>query len=156
MFRSGAACLVIASLLSLPGLASAQEPSRRLVAPSRAVAEAWAAEAREIDRRAAAERPSPGVLKTLFGSYGVLQGLDMYSTIVARNSGATELNPLMNGSYLQAVAFKAVMATTTLVSVKALEKKSRKAALITMISVNAVSAVVVTTNFRNAPRSRSH
>jgi hypothetical protein len=118
------------------------------------VAEAWAAEAREADRLATAARPSPRTMKGLIGSFGVLQGLDMYSTIVARTSGARELNPLMNGSYTQAAAFKAVMATTTLISVKALEKKSRKAALITMVAVNAVSAAVVTTNFRNARRAK--
>lgn len=151
MIRSAARFALAAILIGFAGPATAEERSGRLVAPSQAVAQAWAREAREADR-AKALRPSSKTVNTLAGTYGALQALDMYSTIVARNKGAREVNPLMNTGYTQATALKAVMTATTLLGVKQLEKKNKKAAIVTMVAMNAVSAAVVATNFRNADR----
>ena len=151
MTRSAAQFALAAVLVTFAGPAIAEERAERLVAPSQAVAEAWAREAREA-RRVEALRPSSKGVKVLFGSYATLQGLDMYSTIVARNSGAREVNPLMNTGYANAATFKAVMTATTLIGVKKLEKKNKKAAIVTMVTMNVVSAAVVATNFRNARR----
>ncbi|HWK11853.1 MAG TPA: DUF5658 family protein [Vicinamibacterales bacterium] len=97
---------------------------------------------------------SSAAVKTLYGSYGVLQGLDMYSTIVARQRGAVEANPLMKTGFTRAAGFKALMGASTMLAVKAIEKKNKKAAIITMIALNSVTAVVVANNVRNARRLR--
>jgi hypothetical protein len=99
-------------------------------------------------------KSSSTAVKALYGSYGVLQGLDMYSTIVARRQGAVEANPLMNTGFTHGVAFKALMGATTMMTVKAIEKKNRKAAIVTMIALNSVTAIVVANNMRNARRLR--
>jgi hypothetical protein len=151
MVRFAARLALATTLVSFAVPVAAEERSRNVAAPSQAVADAWAKEARERER-AQATRPSSRTVNVLAGSYGVLQGLDMYSTVVARNRGAREVNPLMNTGYAQAAIFKAAMTTTTLLAVKRLEKKNKTAAIATMVAMNVVSAVVVTTNFKNAQR----
>jgi hypothetical protein len=126
---------------------SAQEKSAdSSVVSSTEVVPTWA-----IDT---ASQPSSKAVKLLCGSYGVLQGLDMYSTIVARQRGAVEVNPLMNTGFTQTAVFKAVMGATTMMSVKALENKSKKAAIITMVALNSATAIIVANNVRNARRLR--
>lgn len=101
-----------------------------------------------------APQSSSPAIKALYGSYGVMQGLDMYSTIVARQRGAVEANPLMKTGFTRAAGFKALMGASTMLAVKAIEKKNKKAAIITMIALNSVTAVVVANNVRNARRLR--
>ena len=108
-------------------------------APSAAVAAAWASEAR-----------TPASLKGLYASYAVLQGLDTYSTIRARQNGAREVNPAMNVGYAQGALVKGLMAAGTFAAVKSISRKNRKAAVVTMVALNAVNATVVAMNFRNA------
>jgi hypothetical protein len=98
-------------------------------------------------------KSSSAAVKALSGSYGALQALDIYTTIVARRRGAVEANPLMNTGFTQAAAFKALMGATTLITVKAIEK-NKKAAILTMVALNSVTAVVVANNVRNARRLR--
>jgi hypothetical protein len=43
-----------------------------------------------------------------------------------------------------------LLAAATMGGMKAIEKKSRKAALVTMIALNVATAAVVATNFRNS------
>ena len=93
-----------------------------------------------------------GALKGLFGAYSALSALDMYSTIQARNNGARELNPLLNTDYAQATLTKALFTATTVMGVRAMAKKNKKAATVTMIVINIVSAAVVVNNFKNARR----
>ena len=114
-----------------------------VVAPSAAVAAAWAKEAEP-------KGPFSAALKGLYGSYGALQTLDMVSTIKARQQGAREVNPMMSGSYGQASATKLLLAAATVGGVKALEKKNRKAAFVTMVALNAATAVIVVNNYKNA------
>jgi hypothetical protein len=114
-----------------------------VVAPSAAVAAAWASEAK-------LKGPSSMALKALYGSYGALQTLDMVSTIKARQQGAREVNPMMSGSYGQASATKLLLAAATVAGVKVVEKKNRKAAFVTMIALNAATAVIVVNNYKNA------
>jgi hypothetical protein len=130
----------LALSVAAPALA-ADKPE--IVAPSAAVAAAWAHEAGH-------KGPSSTALNTLYGSFGALQTLDMVSTIKARQMGAREVNPLMAGSYGQASATKALLAAATFGGVKALEKKSRKAAFVTMVALNVATAAIVTNNYRNA------
>ena len=151
MIRFAASFAVAAILLNSAAPAHAEERSKTVLAPSEAVATAWAKEARERER-VEAGRPSSKTIKVLAGSYGVLQGLDMYSTIVARNRGANEVNPIMNTPYAQATVFKAAMTATTLITLKQLEKKNKKAAIAAMVAMNVVSGFVVAKNFSNAQR----
>jgi hypothetical protein len=131
--------------LSIASPVWAAEKAAEPVAPSAAVAKAWAAEA-------AQQGPSSKALKAMYGSYGALQTLDMVSTIRARQQGAREVNPMMAGGYGQATATKAVLAAATLGAVRMVEKKNRKAAFITMVALNVATAAVVVNNVRNASR----
>ena len=133
------AALAIVSVSTPVFAADKAEPQ----APSAAVAKAWATEA-------AQKGPSSAALKALYGSYGALQTLDMVSTIKARQQGAREVNPMMTGSYGQASATKVLLAAATLAGVKVLEKKSRKAAFVTMIALNVATAAIVVNNYNNA------
>jgi hypothetical protein len=115
-----------------------------LVAPSAAVAAEWAKEGQHQ------QPPSSAAVKALYASYGALQTLDMTSTIAARNRGAREANPMMNGGYGQAAAMKIALSAVTIAAVKQIEKKNRKAAMVTMVAINAATAAVVVNNYKNA------
>jgi len=144
MSRWIAASLVATLMLSTVSVAAQERPRGELVAPSPAVAAAWAKEA----------GGSSGAVRTLYASYGVLQGLDMVSTVVARNRGAVEANPVMGGGYAKGVAIKASAGAFTMLAVRAIEKKNKKAALFTMIALNVATAAVVANNVRVARRLR--
>ncbi len=131
--------LVILSVTTPAFAADKSEPT----APSAAVAAAWAKEA-EL------EGSSSAGLKTLYVSYGALQTLDMVSTIKARQLGAREVNPIMSGGYGQASMTKALLAAASVVAAKGIEKKSRKAAFVTMVALNVATAAIVANNYRNA------
>lgn len=111
-------------------------------APSSAVAAAWAMEGIEQPR-------SSKTVNVLLGSYSAIQALDMASTIRARQAGAREVNPIMTGSYGRATAMKAALALGAVGAVKLMEKKNRKAALVTLIALNVAGAAVVANNIRN-------
>lgn len=147
MFRTLTASALAALLLATVsvGVATAEErPTGAVVAPNAVVAKAWAKEA----------GGSSAALKTLFVTYGVVQGLDMASTMQARNRGAIEANPAMQGSYGKGMAVKAALGAVSFLAVRAIEKKSKKAAIITMIAMNVGTAAVVANNLRNAKRLR--
>ena len=151
MVRFPARFILAAIFVSFAIPAAAGERSGNPVAPSQAVADAWAKEARER-ARVESRRPSSKTVNVLAASYGVLQGLDMYSTVIARSRGAREVNPLMNTGYAQASVLKAVMTTTTILATKRLEKRNKKAAVATLVAMNVVTGIVVSTNFKNAQR----
>jgi hypothetical protein len=134
---------VVAFLVLSVGTPVFAADKAEIVAPSAAVAAAWAHEAEH-------RGPSPTALNTLYGTFGALQTLDMVSTIQARQRGAREINPLMAGGYGRASATKAVLAAAAFGSVKALEKKNRKAACVTMVVLNVATAAIVANNYRNA------
>jgi hypothetical protein len=142
MFRSLLRPVLALVIISVAAPVWAAEKAE-MTAPSKAVAEAWAKES-------APSTNSSAALKALYGSYGVLGTLDMVSTIKARNAGASEVNPLMNAGYGQAAATKAVFAAATITAVKLIEKKNKKAALVTMVALNAATAAVVVKNYSNA------
>lgn len=144
MFRQVLAAAVLLTL-SVPAAAE-ERVANDLTAPNATVAAAWAQEARE--------RSSSKPLTALFGSYAALQGLDMYSTVVARNRGANEVNPIMQGSYAKGAAVKAALSTVAIAGVRMMAKKNKKAAVMTMIALNVVNAAVVMKNFNNAKQLR--
>ena len=144
--RSVARIVVITLVLTpaAPVYASDKGDSQ-LAAPSKAVAEAWA---REAVRRTA---PSQAVT-ALQISYAGLQTADMWTTITARNNGAREVNPLMDGSYTKGIAFKAVMTASTILATRAIGKKNKKAGVMTMVVLNGMTAAVVANNMRHGRR----
>jgi hypothetical protein len=74
------------------------------------------------------------------------------STMVARNRGAVEANPMMQGGLARGLAVKAAMGAVTVLAVHAMEKKNKKAAIVTMIALNVATAAVVANNLHNAQR----
>ncbi len=142
MFRSIAATVLATLMLSTVPAAAAERAGAEPVAPSSAVATAWAKEA----------KGSSAAVRSLYATYGVMQGLDMVSTVVARDRGAVEANPVMQGSYAKGIAVKAALGAVTVLAVRAIEKKNKKAALITMIALNVATAAVVANNVRNEQR----
>ena len=143
MFRLLLRSIASVVLLAVAAPAFAGEKAEP-TAPSSAVAAAWAKEAQQP------KGPSTAALKALYGSYGALQTLDMVSTVKARQQGAREVNPMMTGSYGQASATKVLLAAATVAGVRALEKKNRKAAVVTMVALNVATAAVVVNNYKNA------
>jgi hypothetical protein len=145
MSRTGAVSLIVCLALvpAVPAVAS-DRTATPPVAPSKAVADAWAREERKTS--------SSKTLTALQVSYVGLQGLDMWSTFTARSNGAREVNPLMAGGYGTGAAIKAALTTGTIFGTRAIAKKNRKAAVVTMWVINAVTAVVVANNISNARR----
>lgn len=126
-------------------VSAASTDEKQILAPSAAVQAAWEQEQR---------RPEPAALKALYGSYAAVQALDMWTTVAARRNGAREQNPLMSGNVAQGLAFKSLMAAGTITATKALARKNRKAAFVTIIAANTVTALVAANNARNARRAR--
>lgn len=151
-----AAALTALMLTSLPAAAQemVEEQAKPVVTvPSAAVADAWAKEGQKLTLANPAKRNSPAV-RNLTLSYGVVQGLDVISTAIARNRGASETNPLLRGGFAQGLAIKAGLGVGTVLAVRAVQKKSKKAAIVTMIALNVATAAVVVNNIQVAKRSR--
>jgi hypothetical protein len=144
LLRTAAALLLLSYAAPVR---AAEKPE--VAAPSAAVAAAWAQEG-QVHSQTQNQGPSSRALTALYGSYGALSTLDMASTIKARNAGAREVNPMMDGGYGQASATKLILAAATVAAVKMMEKKNKKAAFVTMIALNAATAAVVANNYRNA------
>ena len=150
MFRShlrrSVAALVLLTISIGAAPAAAEEHATPEAAEARSLKEAvsprWATEPSE----------SHTLRNVLYGSYAVVHGLDMYSTVVARRRGAVEANPVMAGSFARGAAVKALMGITSGFAARAIEKKSRKAAIVSLLLMNAATAAVVANNVRNAQR----
>jgi hypothetical protein len=144
LFRSLAGSILAVLIMSAVPMAAAERPEAGAapVAPTQAVAWAWAKES----------GGSSAAVRALYVTYGVTQVLDVVSTNLARSRGAVEANPMMQGGAARGMALKAVTGMVTMLAVRAIEKKSKKAAVITMIGVNVMTAAVVANNIRNAQR----
>lgn len=101
--------------------------------------------------RSATRRPAG--LGVLYASLAALNAFDTYSTVRALNRGAVEVNPLMApaaGSPGASLAIKAATTATAIYFSEKLWKKNRATAIVTMLAVNAGTAVIVARNVRNA------
>jgi len=157
MIRLTAAAIVAALMFTaLPVSAQemlAEQVKPVVMVPSAAVAEEWAKEG----QRLTVAKPFTGrskAVRSLFASYAAVQGLDMATTVMARNRGASETNPLLDGGFGRGVAIKAGLGVVTVLAVRAVEKKSRKAAIFTMIALNVATAAVVVNNIHVARGQR--
>lgn len=136
-----AAGLVALMVFTSSAYAGERPDSTDPVAPSRAVAEAWKQEG---------QRSSSPTLRALFVSYGAAQGLDLATTIKARHSGAVEANPALQGNYATAAAMKVALGAVTIAAARSMEKKSKLAAILTMVGANAATVAVAAHNMRVA------
>ena len=103
-----------------------------------------------VDVAGAAAAP---VLPVLYGSYGLLQAMDIVSTKRAIAAGAHEANPLGTSGNLGAtIAIKAGTGAATFFAAEKLWKKNRVGAVMLMVAANGVSAAVVSHNYGNARR----
>jgi hypothetical protein len=103
----------------------------------------------------AADRPErrPALLPALYGSYAVLQALDVYSTRRAMAAGAREANPLMRaGGSTGAIAVKAAAGAATVFFAEHAWKKNRVGAMVLMTALNGMTAAVVAHNIHNPAR----
>ena len=100
-------------------------------------------------------RPSP--LVGLYVSFAALQAMDVASTRKALHAGGVEANPLvarLGGSSLALTAVKAGVAGSMIYASERLWKTNRKAAVLTMIGLNAVYGFAVAHNYRVAASRR--
>ena len=71
---------------------------------------------------------SSAMLKSLYASTVIMQGLDIHSTMSVLNSGGGEANPLMAGLVNNKAAFigvKAAVATGTILAARQIGKRNR-------------------------------
>ena len=95
----------------------------------------------------------PAVLPVLYGTYALLQAMDVISTRKALAAGATEGNPWMRGGGMgTTVAIKAASGAATVLLVEKAWRKNRSGAIVLMVAINGASAAVVAHNNRNARR----
>lgn len=92
-----------------------------------------------------------GLLVTLYGSFGALQGADLISTRAALKRGGHEANPVMAGLTGNAFAFTSVKIGTavgTIYLAEKLRKKNPRTAMVLMAALNTTYAIVVWNNSR--------
>jgi hypothetical protein len=102
--------------------------------------------------------PAPGAessaaLKSLYASTIITQALDVHSTMAVVNRGGAEANPFMAGLVNNKAAFigvKAAVAATTILAARKISKRSKTAAIVTLVAVNSAYALVISHNYRVA------
>ena len=100
---------------------------------------------------------SSALLPALYLTFAVAQAADAHSTLTAIEAGATERNPLMEPLSSRPVAFMAVKAAATMLTVYAahkLSKRHRTAAVIMMLVVTTVYAAAAAHNYEAAKSYR--
>ena len=110
--------------------------------------EAWMFDKR-VDR--------PRALGALYGTLGVLQVVDIYSTYRAIAAGGREVNPVVQEATSTPAAMIALKAASTAASIYFAErawKSNRKGSVILMAVVNGVTAAVVANNLRHSRGAR--
>ena len=156
MFRSAAVftlTLIVAGLLAVP--AAAQETAPTSATPlADGIARAAADDAAGLNLWALSQQPKrPTTLAALYGSYGLLQAMDIVSTRKALAAGAHEANPVIKkGNMGATIAVKAAGGAATVLIAEKMWKKNRVGAVVLMAVANGVSAAVVAHNYRNARR----
>jgi hypothetical protein len=88
-------------------------------------------------------------LKVLLVSNAAVHGLDVYSTVLAKRTGAREMNPIMDGGTTRMISMKAAASVVTYFTIRRMAKQHRKAAIVTMLVVNGVTAAVAFNTLKN-------
>jgi hypothetical protein len=156
MFHRVTALLLLLTVgPAIPAAASDNGPAAERGTP---IAAAVTRAAKETNPSADLWTPSPTpkrpiALSTLYGTYGVLQALDLVSTRRALASGARESNPLMNDGHLGTmIAVKAAAGASTIYFTEKLWKKNRVGAVLVMAALNGATAAIVARNHRHSLR----
>ena len=157
MKKFWSAC-VVAVALFVPAVAQAQNAlssevrTRALLAVDTATVRATPAaiDARDLERRLFGEKRS-SVLLSLYGSLAALNAADVITTRKAIARGGHELNPIMQDAAGNAMVMSGVkLATTaaTVLMIDRIDKKNRRAGVITALVANGLMAAVVAHNVR--------
>ena len=112
---------------------------------------------RPIARPAVRPLTRPAPLVGLYVSLAGMHALDIVSTQRALAAGAAEANPMMAPfarSPLALAAVKAGVTSATIFATERLWKTNRKAAVLTMIALNATYGAVAAHNYRVAAAQR--
>jgi hypothetical protein len=99
----------------------------------------------------------PGLFRGMYLTFGLLQGADVFSTIVAVKSGAREANPLMRvlaDSPAPLIAVKATATVATVYLIERIRKRSPVVAAVTLAAIDSAYGVVVMHNVRVIKRLR--
>jgi hypothetical protein len=128
----------------------ATDPARIETAATRAAKEAEPT----VELSRLSQAPGrPAALPALYGTYAVLQAMDVISTRKAIAAGSRETNPLTNaGSLGTLLAVKAIGGAATMYFAEKAWKKNRVGAIVLMTALNGATAAVVAHNAHNARR----
>jgi uncharacterized protein DUF5658 len=144
---------VMGLMLTASSVLAADEEGAKSLAPTIAAAATSIAQKTDLAAVKAAQFKAPRrpmLLPTLYAGSALLQGYDAYSTLSALKSGATEANPLMKGITKSPVAFIALKAGMTTVSIMAAERmwkdNHRVRAIVVMAISNGMMAMVAKHN----------
>jgi len=144
---------VMGLMLTASSVLAADEEGAKSLAPTIAAAATSIAQKTDLAAVKAAQFKAPRrpmLLPTLYAGSALLQGYDAYSTLSALKSGATEANPLMKGITKSPVAFIALKAGMTTVSIMAAERmwkdNHRVRAIVVMAVSNGMMAMVARHN----------
>jgi len=147
------AAIITCTVLSIPAAAAAQDTTPD--AQARFRASLAASTGRSIDSRQIEKRLGGGdrsmALMSLYGSLAALNVLDVVSSRKAIAAGGTERNPLMKDAIQSnhlSLGIKAASTLGTVMMIDRISKKSRKAAIVTAIVANGVTAAIVAHNLR--------
>jgi hypothetical protein len=158
--RRLSAVLCLVALISIAGsrAASAQDRAELLLPTALFASAETADDSRPFDARLAPRitveqlspsRPAP--LLGLYVSLAAFQALDIASTHRALKAGAVEANPVVAPfahSPLALAAIKAGVTTATIFATEQLWKTNRKAAVLTMLAVNAAYGAIAAHNYK--------
>jgi hypothetical protein len=146
MIRRTIASLSLMMLAATPALA-ADGPSDKPVIVVEVRTEAAARDDSDAATPQATKRPA--ALPLLFGSLTALQAFDAYSTIAGLRGGAREANPMMQTITRSPATFWTMKVMTTALPMAIAEhqwKRSKTAAIVTMVLANGVAAAVAAHN----------
>jgi hypothetical protein len=154
MFRRAAALTITFLCVSALNLSAAQQETASGTGRpiSAAIARAAVDADGPVTMWSLSQKPKrPAVLPVLYGTYAVLQAMDIVSTRRALAAGASEANPLMSPANMGAtMAMKAASGVATFYVVEKTWKKHRAGAIMLMAIMNGTTAAIVAHNNRNA------
>ncbi|HYN10684.1 MAG TPA: DUF5658 family protein [Vicinamibacterales bacterium] len=167
MFRRLPNAVALVALIFAPWSASEARAQERQDVPQLELPATVMAFAQPIRLTETPQRPpaapqvriggSSPMLKSLYASTAIMQGLDVHSTMSVLNRGGGEANPLMAGLVRNKAAFigvKAAVAASTILAARQIGKRNKVAAVATLVAINSAYALVVQHNYRVARNLR--
>jgi len=140
---------MISTLILIGSATESRAQNNRVVDPEHAVTIA----PHEQTHQPSAVRWSSIFLGSLYISTGVLQGLDVHSTLSSIRRGADEANPMMKGLVdhpAMFVATKAALTSATIIAVRSIVKRNKLAAIATLVAIDSLYVITVRHNYEVA------